>query len=426
MSTQDQLPSSRFSLTPLLSRMGRARRAVQYCGLTSAMILFLTGAIAAQAGGLYLPENGGPINGTAQAGSAAIARDAETAWLNPAGMTRLESPALLFSVMPFNMSLDFSSSSDTTASGSEGGNQGGWLLGAALYLAMPVSDRVWLGFSATSPGGVALDPSDDWAGRTWMTKTALIALNFEPSIGVKLNDQWSVGAGLDVQYLTFSQDLRGPLAGTPLNIDGDSWDLGFSLSALWAPSKSTRLGLRYHSQVSHSLAGDLTVNASRPISTSFTLPMSLTLSAYHELNATLALVADAGWTDWSAFDSNVISFDNSGNSTELARNFKDTWNFGVGVHYNATQQWMLLAGASYVSSAVADADRTPDLPVDEQVRLSIGAEYDLSDHWTIGANYTFAWLGDNRIDQTQPITGRLAGDYDATLHLIGLYAQITF
>jgi long-chain fatty acid transport protein len=56
----------------------------------SASLLFV-GSAAGQVGGIFLPEAGGPSNGTAQAGSAAVARDAETAYLNPAGMTRLDS-----------------------------------------------------------------------------------------------------------------------------------------------------------------------------------------------------------------------------------------------------------------------------------------------------------------------------------------------
>ena len=54
-------------------------------------ILAISGTSLGQSGGLSLPEDGGPLNGTAQAGSAALARDAQTSWTNPAGMTRLES-----------------------------------------------------------------------------------------------------------------------------------------------------------------------------------------------------------------------------------------------------------------------------------------------------------------------------------------------
>ncbi|MHC5027562.1 MAG: OmpP1/FadL family transporter [Planctomycetota bacterium] len=361
---------------------------------TLALPLVLAGTALGQAGGIYLPENGGPSNATAQAGSGAVARDAETAHLNPAGMTRLQSTELMFSLMPFNLDVSFNQDAATTASGGDGGNQGGWFPAAALYLAMPLNETFALGFSMTSPGGMVLDPDDTWAGRTWMTEISFVALNFEPSVGVRLSDQWSIGAGIDIQYATFEQDLVGPLLGVPLKIDGDDWNVGFSASVLWEPMETTRFGVRYRSEIAHDLSGDL--------------------------------LADVGWTDWSAFDRNVISFDGSGQSVDLTREFKDTWNVSLGAHVRTGENWLVMFGAGYVSSSVDDANRTPDLPVDEQLRLSAGFEYDLNDRWKIGANYTFAWLGENKIDQTRPITGRLVGDYDAAVHIIGLHASLKF
>ncbi len=388
--------------------------------------LLLVSSAVGQAGGLYLPENGGPINGTAQAGSAAVARDAETAWLNPAGMTRLKSTELLFTLMPFYLDFEFDPNSLTTAAGTDGGNQGGWFPGASLFLAAPVSESVALGFSVTSLGGLILDPDDSWVARTWMTEAQLVGLNIEPSVGWRLSDEWSVGAGVDVQYVTFEQKLRGPLLNTLFDIDGDSWDVGFSLSTLWEPSEDTRIGLRYRSEVDHDLSGDFTVEVGRPVSTSFTLPMSLTLSPYHQLNEQWAVMADVGWTDWSAFDYNIITFDGTGMSTTLPRNFKDTWNVALGAHTRPSEDWLIMFGGGYVSSAVSDANRTPDLPVDEQVRLATGVEYQINEKWKVGANYTFAWLGNNDIDQTRPISGRVAGDYDAYAHIFGLYGSVNF
>jgi long-chain fatty acid transport protein len=377
-------------------------------------------------GGLYLPENGGPSNGTAQAGSGAIARDAETAWLNPAGMTRLDDIEILFSAMPFVIDIQFNPAAGTTTGGSDGGQQGGFLPAGAFFLAAPINEHVALGFSITSPGGMAIDPADDWVGRNWTIESTLLALNFEPSLGVRLTEHWSLGAGLDIQYLKFKQQLLGPLLGNRFEINGDSWDVGFSASVLWEPLETTRFGLRYRSEVSHDLSGDLTVNAARPISTSFTMPMSLTFSGYHDFNEQFALVGDVGWTNWSAFDYNVISFDGGGGSVELARNFKDTWNISLGAHIRPAEQWLVMVGGGYVSSAVSDANRTPDLPVDQQVRVSFGLEYEINEQWTVGGNYTFAWLGNNNIDQTMPIAGRIVGDYDAYAHIIGLYGSVKF
>ena len=57
------------------ARLAGAARFLTHTGAALAVTL-LAAAATAQSGGLYLPENGGPINGTAQAGSAAVARDA--------------------------------------------------------------------------------------------------------------------------------------------------------------------------------------------------------------------------------------------------------------------------------------------------------------------------------------------------------------
>lgn len=390
--------------------------------------LLFVGTAHGQAGGVYLPENGGPSNGTAQAGSAALARDAETAWLNPAGMTRLTFPTVMIGLMPVNLHLQFNPAPETTASGSDGGNQGGWIPAGGLFVAYPVSERVALGFSATSPAGLLADPADDWVGRFWMTKAQLIALNLEPSVGVRLSSQWSLGAGFDIQYLTFEQQFVGPVAGLlPLKLDGNSWDVGFSASALWEPLATTRIGARYRSQVSHNLSGDLTVlESAGPVSTSFTLPMSATLSTYHEFSEKVALMLDAGWTDWSAFDYNVITFDTLDAQVELPRNFKDTWNVNLGSHISFAQSWLLMLGAGYVSSAVDDDKRTPDLPTDQQIRGSAGFEYGLNSRWTVGANYTFLWMGNNKIDQSRPTPRRVVGDYDAYGHLIGFYGALWF
>ena len=342
-------------------------------------------------------------------------------------MTRLDSAELMMSLMPFYMNFEFDPNSNTTASGTDGANQGGWFPGGAVFLAHPVSDSAAVGFSITAPAGLVLDPQDAWVGRSWTTKSTLIAVNFEPSVGVEVSDEWSVGGGLDIQYLSFEQDMRAPLLGMPVGIDGDSWEVGFSLSALWEPQETTRIGLRYRSEISHDLSGDFTVLSPTPVSTNFTMPMSLTLSPYHELDEEWALMADLGWTDWSAFDRNVITFDGGGASTELARNFKDIWTLSLGTHFNpAESDWLFMFGGGYTSSAVSDSNRTPDLPVDEQVRISTGAEYQIDEQWTVGANYTFLWLGDNDIDQTRPLSGRVAGDYDAYAHIFGLYGSVNF
>lgn len=392
-------------------------------GLVVAVMSMLSAPLAhAQSGGLYLPENGGPVNGTALAGSAAQARNAETALLNPAGMTRLEHVEVLVSLMPSYFQFEFDSSSDSTVNGSDGGNQVGFLPAAGLFIAAPINEHAAVGLSISSPAGLILDPDDDWVGRTVMSRAQLVALNIEPSAGVRFSRHLSAGFGVSIQYLTFEQELRGPILDSEFSIDGDDWTVGLLASLLWEPLDTTRFGLRFRSAVNHELSGDLTVTEGRTTGTSFTLPMSLTLSAYHELTEAVALMMDVGWTDWSAFDYNIISFEESGASISIPRNFKDTFNVSVGVHIAPARNWLFMLGGGYTSTPVDDEDRTVDLPADQQVRGAGGVEYTVNDSWTLGGNYSFLWLGTNDIDQ-MVILGRVNGSYDAFGHLFGLHVS---
>ncbi len=56
----------------------------------------------------------------------------------------------------------------------------------------------------------------------------------------------------------------------------------------------------------------------------------------------------------------------------------------------------------------------------------MGLEYQINEQWTVGGSYTFMWLGNNAIDQTRPISGRIAGDYDAFAHIFGFYGSLRF
>lgn len=61
--------------------------------LVAALLLVCCPFSPAGAGGIWLYEMATPDQGTAAAGRAALAVDASTAWLNPAGMTRSNGPS---------------------------------------------------------------------------------------------------------------------------------------------------------------------------------------------------------------------------------------------------------------------------------------------------------------------------------------------
>jgi long-chain fatty acid transport protein len=107
-------------------------KVLQTVGLAGLVCLL---AAPVWAGGLIMYEVDSPSTGTASAGWAAVAKDAATAFQNPAGMTRLDRSQLLAGVQPVIISSDFQSSPGTRVmgGGDNGGNAGGILPSAAGY-----------------------------------------------------------------------------------------------------------------------------------------------------------------------------------------------------------------------------------------------------------------------------------------------------
>jgi len=176
-------------------------------------------AASASAGGLYVQELATPRNGTAQAGQAAYAYDAATAFYNPAGMSRLERPQWLLGVQPFITDIQFDLKNTTSFDGGDGGQQGGFVPTLGAYYARPLNDRWALGASLVGISGGALNPDNDWAGRFYITNLSLTALALNPVVSYRVNDWLSLGAGVAVNYGTLDFDLKLPRLGNFIDQD---------------------------------------------------------------------------------------------------------------------------------------------------------------------------------------------------------------
>ena len=80
------------------------------------------------------------------------------------------------------------------------------------------------------------------------------------------------------------------------------------------------------------------------------------------------------------------------------------------------EKWILMAGITYDTSPVDEEDRTPDLPVDRQLRYAFGAQYHWKTNVDLGAAIVYADLGESEIEND-----KLLGEYESNdLIMIGL------
>ena len=113
----------------------------------------------------------------------------------------------------------------------------------------------------------------------------------------------------------------------------------------------------------------------------------------------VSVLADVGWTDWSAFSRQESKV--GGVTTKLDRDWDDTFRAGLGVEVELDEAWLLQAGVGYDSSAVDDDKLLPDIPFQDSMRYSLGVQYDWSDTWTFGASYTYMDRGNPEADMVR-------------------------
>jgi len=387
-----------------------------------------------EAAGLWLYEQATPDMGSASAGRAALAMDASTAAVNPAGMPRLDRSQMLAGFQALYVDTRF----DTDFAefgGGDGGNAGGWVPAASFSYVHKVSPDLGLGVSVGSFLGLGLDYGKSWAGRYYVKKAEFLTIGVNPGVGYRINERWSVGAGVSVVNSNLEQKtaIRNLGPNQPdgrLRLEDDDWGFGYNLGVLYELNDWTRFGLTYRSEIDFNYKDTASLSGLEPpldgiveivglagseVDMEMKLPQAVMFSAYHKVTDHLALLGNIGWQEWSSFGESSISLA-SETTTDLTldRNFDDTWHFALGFQYDFELPLLLSMGIAYDESPVSDGDRTPDMPLDRQWRYAAGLQYDISEDITVGCAYELLDAGDAAIDQNRgALAGELVGDYSS-------------
>ncbi len=379
------------------------------------------------AGGIYLSEIGSPSSlGTASAGNVTNFEGADSSWTNPAGMTGIDGTMSFSGIQVLLPKVEFDPSI-AQAGGDDGGNAGDIAAIPSFFFVKPLNDRWRFGLSTVAPFGGGVDYGDNFAGRYAIEELTLQGLAVSPSLGYKVNDQFSLGFGVSIVYTLFEMDLAinqsavgAPDAKVKLE-ELDDIGLQPFVGLQWRYSDRGVFGAVYRAEMDVDLEGDLKVtNLALPLMPQSSFEFSwdnaqlLEIGIRHQLSDDWFVVASADWEDWSAFSDNILTINNAPMGplvVAIDRNWKDTYKFAFGLVREMDNNSRLAFGISYDTSPVDDEDRTLDLPIDEQVRLSVawGRKPVGPSNWVVGA--TLLWLGDGEVDQ---IAGgqRIAGDFD--------------
>ncbi|MBO6280941.1 MAG: outer membrane protein transport protein [Alphaproteobacteria bacterium] len=354
------------------------------------------------AAGFHLREQSAAAQGNAYAGATAGAEDNSYTYYNVAGLTRHKGTS-------FTGGATYIAPKATAKKvRGEDGNRDADVhnvvhaaISPNFTISHQVNEKWFIGFAGNSPFGMITKYDKEWVGGDHGITSDVKTATFTPMTAYKVTDKFSIGAGVQIQYLWAHLTSSNKNLGVKhIATDGDALDLGYQLGALYEFNDATRVGIGYRSKINHKVKGDMSASKTnipqidgllnQDISVRLTTPAMFSMGAYHDINDRWSVMAEYQRVFWSSFKHlNFVSKDGGYMISQVNEHWRDTNFFAVGTSYMLDEQWKLRLGLGYDQSAVRYRHRTPRIPDSDRVWYTIGLGYQYNAKLAFNVGYTY-------------------------------------
>jgi long-chain fatty acid transport protein len=272
------------------------------------------------------------------------------------------------------------------------------------------SENLVAGIGLHVPFGLktAWQNPDTFSGRFISKQAELKGYSINPTVAYKLADRLAIGAGLDYRLSTVELQRNIAVPANPFTLqikDVAAADLksntntgvGFNIGILARPSDALSIGASYRHKVTIDYDGDATFNristgnaqldalagrllpaGATPIKTSITFP-AIASGGVAYAWSDWTIEGDFDWYQWSTFSSLPLTFTERPDlSGVIPENYKDTWQFRVGLERHINDRWAVRGGYFFDQSPAPDITVGPLLPDADRNGAALGGT------WTSG------------------------------------------
>jgi long-chain fatty acid transport protein len=402
---------------------------------------FLLFSFSAGAGGFQSGPQSARTLGLGGAGTAYV-RDLAIIYYNPAALAQLDSTRGISAGELFNVRR---TSFLGTNSGQVADQKFQPVIGGYFYGASWLNDKVSVGLSVNTPFSYDTRWPSNWEGRSVVQNARLSTVFVQPTAAVKLNENFSMGAGLvyafgriSQQYALGQYDDRNITA----QFSGTGSGLGFNVGLYGKTAETLSFGISYRSPVTLKVKnGRAAYNnvpaldaarfpASSRLRTDLKMPGSLAVGIADNVTKKLMVSFDFTITGWSSYDSLSLEV---GNAPMLAtrtagQRYEDAMAFRIGGEYRQSEKYTFRAGISYDETPIRDEYITPDLPDGNKLGAALGFSVKLDDHLTADAGYQFerAAKRTSRVNQALTTFNNVGGSFRTQVHTLALGLSYSF
>ncbi len=437
------------------------------------VMLSVVGASTVSAQGFGVYEQGACMTGRGGAGVADPCPDGSGMFFNPAALSMDAKVMTLGSVL-IGPRGDFTDTSSTAMKGTVSSLNSHWYPVPNIYFSMPFAERYAVGVGVMAPYGLTTDWPETSQGRYLGYKSVVQGVYIQPTFAAKINDQFSVGFGIDATYLNVELRQRVDLAtqklpnglpftavGVPMYTDfadvqlkGHAWNVGYHLGMIVKPHERFAIGARYMGGQSVD-ANDGTIDTTQimtglklppqlggtPIdalvapqfasggtlsdqaaATTLPLPAQFVVGVMIKAAPTVKLFFDYQWTNWEKFD--VLPINGEYLKSEIVENYRNVSGFRMGTEIGVGAKSALRAGFNVHGPAAPDESVTPNLPEGSRREFMLGFGSHLSKSLSLDLSYMYLGQPD-RAGRTYAGTVN-NGTYSFMAHLLGASMTLRF
>ena len=272
----------------------------------------------------------------------------------------------------------------------------GWAVGS--YYVKQINDKEWFGIGAFPRFAMVSEFERASKASTNAFFSKLNGVSVTPTYAHKFDKKWSAAVGAEINYVGLELQKNAFMNPATkvgsVQIEGESYALGWNAAANYAFDDKNEIGVVYRSRITHSLEADfkmypmtggkITADAYGVV----TLPDSWDIGYGHKFDKKTRMELKATRTNWSTYDALNVYFDRplvsnpnipaigaATSKSESAKNWSDGWRYAIGLEHNLSDKYTVMAGFAFDESSIPSEGGVFLVPTGLRRTYSIGARY---------------------------------------------------
>lgn len=263
----------------------------------------------------------------------------------------------------------------------------GWAVGS--YYVRQINDKEWFGIGAFPRFAMVseFERGSKISSNAFFSK--LNGVSVTPTYAHKFDKKWSAAVGAEINYVGLELQKNAFLNPVTkvgsVQIEGESYALGWNAAANYTFDDKNEIGVVYRSRITHSLEADAKAyypmqkfNGKANAYGVVTLPDSWDIGYNHKFDKKTRLELKATRTNWSTYDALNVYFDKPvfGKPNDLSdKNWENGWRYAIGLEHNLSDKYTVMAGFAFDESSIPHDGGDFMVPTGLRRTYSIGARY---------------------------------------------------